>query len=470
MSMFPAATYQQRRDALIARLREAGARGLVLLPGHVDSPMNYRDNAYDFRQDSSFLYFCGLQQPELALVLDIDDGGATLHGDDIGIDHLVWTGPLPSVAERAAQAGLSRVAASGQLATTLSGARAAGRPVHFLKPYRGETRLALAAWLGLADGQIDETASRALTLAVIALRAVKSTAEVSEIENALHVTRDMHHLAMRLSRPGVVEQEIVGAMEGLALSHGRRLAYPSIFTSRGEILHNHDHSVKLAGGELIVNDTGANSPIGYASDITRTIPVGGRFAGLQAELYDLVLDAQTQAIAAVAPGVPYRDIHELACRVMVEGMKTLGFMRGDAAQAVQAGAHAIFFQCGTGHMMGLDVHDMEGLGENDVGYGEGYSRSTLFGHKSLRLARPLQAGFVVTIEPGVYVNRWLTERWQAEGRHADFIDYAMFDRHAAFGGIRIEDDILVTADGRRELGPPIARSRVDVEAQCAAVA
>jgi Xaa-Pro aminopeptidase len=470
MSMFPAATYRQRRDALLARLREAGARGLVLLPGHVDSPMNYRDNAYEFRQDSSFLYFCGLQQPELALLLDIDDGSATLHGDDIGIDHLVWTGPLPSIAERAAQSEIARTASSSQLAATLAAARAAGRPVHFLRPYRAETRLALAAWLGLADAQIDEAASRTLALAVIALRAVKSTAEISEIENALHVTRDMHHLAMRLSRPGVVEQEIVGAMEGLALAHGRRLAYPAIFTSRGEILHNHDHSVKLKGGELIVNDSGANSPIGYASDITRTIPVGGRFTGLQAELYDLVLDAQTQAIAAVAPGVPYRDIHELACRVMVEGMKSLGFMRGDAAEAVQAGAHAIFFQCGTGHMMGLDVHDMEGLGEDDVGYGEGFARSTLFGHKSLRLARPLQAGFVVTIEPGVYINRWLTERWRTEGRHAAFIDYAMFDKHADFGGIRIEDDILVTADGRRELGPPIARTRAEVEARCEAVA
>ncbi|HEY9028256.1 MAG TPA: aminopeptidase P family protein [Burkholderiaceae bacterium] len=468
MSMFPAATYQARRAALLARLRDAGARGLVLLPGHVDSPMNYRDNAYDFRQDSSFLYFCGLQQPELALLLDIDSGAATLHGDDIGIDHLVWTGPLPSVAERAAQSGLALSATNAQLAVALASARAAGREVHFTRPYRGETRLALAAWLGLADAQIDAAASRALTLAVIALRAVKSTAEVAEIENALHVTRDMHHLAMRLARPGAIEQEIVGAMEGLALAHGRRLAYPSIFTSRGEILHNHDHSVRLKGGELIVNDTGANSPVGYASDITRTIPVGGRFAGLQAELYDLVLDAQTRAIAAVAPGVPYRDVHELACRTMVEGMKALGFMRGDAAEAVQAGAHAIFFQCGTGHMMGLDVHDMEGLGENDVGYGEGYERSALFGHKSLRLARPLREGFVVTIEPGVYINRWLTQRWQAEGRHAGFIDYAMFDRHADFGGIRIEDDVLVTADGRRELGPPIARSRSDVEAACTA--
>jgi Xaa-Pro aminopeptidase len=468
MSMFPAATYQARRAALLSHLRDAGARGLVLLPGHVDSPMNYRDNAYEFRQDSSFLYFCGLQQPALALLLDIDTGGATLYGDDIGIDHIVWTGPLPSVADRAAQSGLEATGTSERLAATLSAARDEGRVVHFLNPYRGETRLALAAWLDLPDARLDAAASRALTLAVIALRAVKSTAEIAEIENALHITRDMHHLAMRMSRPGVVEQEVVGAMEGLALAHGRRLAYPSIFTSRGEILHNHDHSVRLQGGELIVNDTGANSPIGYASDITRTIPVGGRFSGLQGELYDLVLQAQTQAIASVAPGVPYRDIHELACRVMVDGMIALGFMRGDADEAVQAGAHAIFFQCGTGHMMGLDVHDMEGLGEDDVGYGEGHVRSTLFGHKSLRLARALRPGFVVTIEPGVYINRWLTERWKAEGRHARFIDYAMFDKHAGFGGIRIEDDILVTMDGRRELGPPIARSRADVEAACRA--
>jgi len=468
MSLFPAPTYVDRRAALLARLRDAGASGLVLLPGHVDSPMNYRDNAYEFRQDSSFLYFCGLAQPGLAMVLDIDGDSATLHGDDIGIDDLVWTGPLPSVAERAARAGIGSHQAMARLGPALAAARTSGRQVHFLPPYRGETRLALAAWLGLADDTLDAAASRPLTRAVIALRSVKSTAEVAEIENALHVTHDMHLLAMRRARPGVVEQEVVGAMEGLALTHGRRLAYPSIFTSHGEILHNHDHSVRLAGGEMIVNDTGANSPLGYASDITRTLPVGGRFQGLQAEAYDLVLQAQANAIAAVAPGVPYRDIHVLACRTLVAGMKDLGFMRGDPDEAVECGAHAIFFQCGTGHMMGLDVHDMEGLGENEVGYGEGFERSPLFGHRSLRLARPLRAGFVVTIEPGIYINPWLTQRWKAEGRHPGFIDYAMFEKHSDFGGIRIEDDVLVTRDGRRELGPPIPRLRADVEAACAA--
>jgi Xaa-Pro aminopeptidase len=468
MTTFPAPLLQARRAALCARLRADGARGLVLLPGHVESPMNYRDNAYDFRQDASFLYFCGLAQPGLALVLDLDDDGATLYGDDASIDDVVWTGPLPGLAERAERAGIARHAPFERLLPRLADARAGSRPVHFLPPYRGETRLALAAWLNLPDTGLDAATSRPLVRAVIDQRSVKGAEEIAEIEDALHVTRDLHLLAMRSTRAGVVEQQVVGAMEGLALARGRRLAYAPIFSSRGEILHNHDHSLRLAGNEIVVNDTGANSPAGYASDITRTIPASGRFEGLRADLYDIVLAAQTRAIAAMRPGVPYRDVHELAARTMVEGMTGLGFMRGDADEAVREGAHAIFFPHGLGHMMGLDVHDMEGLGEDAVGYGEGFERSALFGHKSLRLARPLREGFVVTVEPGLYLNRFLTERWKAEERHARFIDYAMFERHQDAGGIRIEDDVLVTAGGARVLGPHIARTRAEVEAACAA--
>jgi Xaa-Pro aminopeptidase len=464
--MFDPEIYRDRRHGLLARLRARGAAGLVLLPGNVDSPMNYADNAFDFRQDSSFLYYVGLAQPGLAFVVDLDADTATLYGDDVSIDDLVWTGPVPGLAERAARAGLAAHASRARLEADLAAARTSRRPVHVLPPYRGETRVAVARWLGVPDAGIDELVSVPFVEAVIDQRSVKGPEEIAEIEDALHVTRDLHVLAMRRARPGVVEQEVVGAMEGLALARGRRLAYASIFTSRGEILHNHDHSVRLQGGELIVNDTGANSALGYASDITRTLCVGGRFRGLQAELYDLVLAAQTAAIDAVKPGVPYREIHELACRTMVAGMVDLGFMKGDPHAAVVAGAHAIFFQCGTGHMMGLDVHDMEGLGEARVGYGEGFSRSPLFGHKSLRLARPLREGFVVTIEPGVYINRWLTQRWKAEDRHRGFIDYDMFERHQDFGGIRIEDDIVVTATGGRELGPFIPRARKDVEALC----
>jgi len=466
MTPFPAPIHAGRRAALGARMREAGARGLVLLPGHADSPMNYRDNAYDFRQDSSFLYFCGLDQPGLALLIDLDADTATLHGEEAGIDELVWTGPVPSLADRAASVGVAAHEPRAGLGPALAQARSLGRDVHFLPPYRGETRLALAELLGLSPAAVDAGASRALVRATIALRAAKGPEEIAEIEDALVLTRELHLLAMRAARPGVVEQQVVGAMEGLALACGRRLAYPSIFTSRGEILHNHDHSVRLRGGEMIVNDTGANSARGYASDITRTIPVGRRFEGLQADFYDLVGRAQQAAIEAVRPGVSYRDIHELACRTLVQGLVDAGFMRGDPAEAVQAGAHAIAFQCGTGHLMGLDVHDMESLGEDDVGYAAGQARSTLFGHKSLRLARPLEAGFVVTIEPGIYINRWLTQRWKTEGRHREFIDFDRFERHADFGGIRIEDDVLVTPQGARVLGPAIPKARAEVEALC----
>jgi Xaa-Pro aminopeptidase len=462
--MFAPDVYSQRRRALVQALSSAGERGLVLLPGHDDSPFNYRDNAYPFRQDSSFLYFAGLAQPGLALLVDLDDRSSTLFADDADLDHQVWTGPLPSATERAASAGIEHHAPASALADRIASARRSGRPLHWLPPYRGETRLKLASLLDLPDAALDAQASLALIRAVIELRAVKLAEEVAEMEDALAITREMHLLAMQRSRPGVVEQEIVGAMEALALERGRAMAYPSIFSSRGEILHNHDHSVKLRGGEMIVNDSGSQSALGYASDITRVIPVGGRFEGLRADAYELVLSAQLKCIAAIKPGVPYRDIHLLAARVMARGMKDLGFLRGDPEEAVAAGAHALFFPHGVGHMIGLDVHDLESLGEDHVGYGEGFTRDPRFGFKSLRLARPLREGWVVTVEPGLYINPLLTQRWQAEKRHESFIDYAMFERHASLGGIRIEDDVLVTSQGARVLGPAIPKARGEVEA------
>ncbi len=465
--MFAPHLYLQRRRALMQQLSTT-ERGLVLLPGHDDSPMNYADNAYPFRQDSTFLYYAGLAQPGLALLLDLERGDATLFADDADLDHQVWTGALPTAAERAAAAGIEHHAPRAALAGRLQAARSGGRPVHFLPAYRAETRLALAELLAAPPTALDELASAPLVQAVVAQRAVKSPEEIAEMEDALAVTREMHLLALQRSRPGVVEQEVVGAMEALALARGRRMAYPSIFSSRGEILHNHDHSVRLQGGEIIVNDSGSESARGYASDITRVIPVGGRFEGLRAEAYDLVLSAQLQAIAAIRPGVPYRDIHLLACRVLAQGMKDLGFLRGDPAEAVAAGAHALFMPHGVGHMIGLDVHDMEGLGEDHVGYGEGFVRDTRFGFKSLRLARPLREGWVVTVEPGLYINPLLTARWKAERRHEGFIDYAMFERHAGLGGIRIEDDVLVTAQGARVLGPAIPKARAEVESLAAA--
>jgi Xaa-Pro aminopeptidase len=466
--MFAPATYRQRRLALATRLQADGARGLVLLPGHHDSPINYADNAYPFRQDSNVLYYSGLAQPGIALLIDLDDGGATtLVADDADLDHQVWTGPLPTAAERAAQAGIEATLPRAALAPFIDSARRQGRPLHLLPAARAESTLELAALLACTPAELQARVSAPLRSAVIAQRAVKAPEEVAQIEDALAVTREMHLLALRSTRPGVLEQQVVGAMEGLALARGLRMAYSPIFSSRGEILHNHAHGVTLRGGELVVNDSGAESALGYASDITRTIPVGGRFDGLRAELYELVLQAQLGAIETMRPGVPYAQVHHAACRTLAAGLVGLGLMRGDADEAVAAGAHALFMPHGLGHLLGLDVHDMEGLGEDHVGYGEGFTRDTRFGFKSLRLARPLQAGWVVTVEPGLYFNPLLTARWRADGLHAAFIDYDAVAAAGPLGGIRIEDDVLVTADGARVLGPAIPKARREVEALAA---
>jgi Xaa-Pro aminopeptidase len=447
-------TYQQRRAELARRV----GHGLVLLPGHSESPCNYRDNCYPFRQDSTLLYFSGLALPDITLLLDCDTGQATLLAADPHPDDIVWTGPVPSRAEQAARAGTEHHAPLSSLQALLDQAQTQGRTVHRLPVAR------------TGDAS---TASATLLRAVVDMRAVKSADEVAQIEDALHTTRDMHLLALRQARVGVAEQAVVGAMEGLVAARGLRMAYPVIFSSRGEILHNHHHDQTLKDGDLIVNDSGAESPLGYASDITRTIPASGRFTPLQADLYRLVLKAQQEAIARLLPGVPYRAAHEHACTVLVDGMIGLGFMRGNAADAVARGAHAIVFPCGTGHMLGLDVHDMEGLGEQHVGYGEGHTRSPLPGHKYLRMAREVQPGFVLTVEPGIYFNPWQAAQWQAQGLHTDLIDYDAMHRHMAqfrSGGIRIEDDVLITEHGARVLGPHIARSLDEVEAACASAA
>lgn len=458
--MFEPTIYVKRRAAL----RAAGLRGLALFPGNHDSPMNYRDNAYHFRQDSSFLYFFGLDQPSLVGLVDFDSGEEWLYGTDVSLDDVVWTGPLPTLAERAALVGITRTASPSGLVARLLEAVEGGREVHYLKPYRADTTMELARWLRVPLDMLAAKYSIPLTTAVVALRERKGPEEIAEIEAALEVTAEMHHAAMRASRPGVVEREVVGLMEGIARRRDWQLAYPSIFSKRGEVLHNHGHGLTLERGDLVVNDTGVASGGGYASDITRTIPVGGKLAGMQRELYDLVLDAQQRVIAALKPGVPYVEMHDLAARTMAEGLKAMGCLRGDPAEIVASGAYAVFFQCGLGHQLGLDVHDMEALGEEHVGYGGGYSRSPLFGKKYLRLAKPMQSGMVVTVEPGIYFIPALLDQWGAEQKHAQYIDYAAFERFRNAGGIRIEDDVLITDTGCRVLGPHIARTAAEVEA------
>jgi Xaa-Pro aminopeptidase/Xaa-Pro dipeptidase len=458
--MFSAEVYQQRRQRLI----EKAEPGLLLFLGNVDAPMNYPDNAYPFVQDSSFRYFFGLNDAGLAGVIDTRTQTSMLFGSDVEVADIVWTGALPTLAERAVTIGVQESHPYAELEQVLRDALIEGVSVQYLAPYRGDTILELARLLGRTADAVKRGASQSLACGVVALREIKGEEEVAEMERALEVTRAMHIAAMQASRPGVVEYEVVGKMEGIMRGHDWQLAYPTIFSRRGEVLHNHHHHNTLQAGDLVVNDSGATADSGYASDITRTIPVGGRFSPRQRELYETVLAMQLDAIAAMKPGVRYFDVHRLAAATMVGRMKALGFFHGDTQQIVDSGAYAIAFPHGLGHQIGMDVHDMENLGENLVGYGDELERSPLFGLGYVRMAKTLRAGMVITVEPGMYFIPALIDAWQQEGRFADMIDYDKFQAYRDFGGIRIEDNVLVTATGSRVLGTPIPKTVAEVEA------
>ena len=435
--------------------------------GSAEAPMNYPDNWYPFRQDSSFLYYWGHSIPGLAALLDADEGRHTLFADDPTVDDIIWSGAQPGAEALAAQAGATGVQPSAALADALRRLAASGRKVHFEPPYRRDTQARLEALLHLRTGSAGLHASGALVRAVIGQRSVKEAREVAEIEAALAVSYDMHVAAMRLARPGRYEREIAGHVEGIAIAGGGRLAFPCIFSRRGEILHNHTYNNRLASGDLVVHDSGASSPMQYASDITRTIPVSGRFSSRQRSIYECVLRAQLAAIDVMKPGVPFRDAHLIAARSIASDLKGLGLMRGDTDEAVAAGAHALFFPHGIGHMMGLDVHDLEGLGEDLVGYDDAVQRAGQFGLAYLRLGKALAPGYVITVEPGCYFVGALMDQWRAERRHEAFIDYDALDAWRDFGGVRIEDDVLVTAEGARVLGRPIPKTVSEVESACA---
>jgi Xaa-Pro aminopeptidase len=457
--MFDRDIYARRRDALAARLDG----GLVLLPGNGESPMNYADNTYAFRQDSTFLYYLGLAQADLVGVLDVDSGRTTLFGDELTLDQIVWTGELPTIAERAARAGVTDTRPRVELDGVVAAARGSGRPVHFLPPYRADTTLLLGDLLGLAPREVAGRASLELIRAVVDQRAHKTEEEVAEIERAVATSVAMHEAAVCLVRPGMTEREIAAEVERIANASGGRLAFPIIATIHGEILHNHVHPNTLAAGGLFLLDSGAETALGYAGDLTTTTPVNPRFDTRQRDVYSILLQSWDAALATMAPGVPYRDAHFAAARAIFEGMKGLGLMKGDTDEAVAEGAHALVFPHGLGHMMGLDVHDMEALGEEHVGYA-GETRSTQFGLKSLRLARALEPGFVLTVEPGIYFIPQLMDAWRARGHCAAFIDFDAFERWKDFGGIRSEQNYLVTTDGVRRLGPPKPHTIEEIEA------
>jgi Xaa-Pro aminopeptidase len=457
--MFSRTTYEQRRAVLQSRFDD----GLLVFLGNNESPMNYADNCYPFRQDSTFLYYFGLSQPELAAVIDVDEGATVIFGDELTIDHIVWMGDLPTVAERAAMVGVTDTRPRAALAEVVKSAIAGGRSVRYLPLYRPDNSILLSGLLGLPLTALAENASVEFIRAVIDQRAVKTDEEIVEIEKAVETSVAMHTAAIGMARPGLRESEIAAEVERIAVAAGGRISFPVIATIHGETLHNHDHSNFLSDGDLFLLDCGAETAMGYAGDLSSTFPVSPRFDDRQLTIYELQLAAYEAAVAVLTPGVPNRDVHFAAARAIAEGMKDLGLMKGNTDDALAAGAHAMFFPCGVGHMMGLDVHDMEDLGEVWVGY-DGEAKSTQFGLKSLRLARGLEPGFVVTIEPGIYFIPQLMDLWRSQKICAEFLDFDALDRWRDFGGVRNEEDYLITADGARRLGPAKPLSVADVQA------
>jgi Xaa-Pro dipeptidase len=457
--MFSAATYIERRK----RLREQIQSGIVLFLGNYESPMNYLDNVYPFRQDSSFLYFFGLDKPGLTAVLDIEEGNEIVFGDDPTTDEIVWTGPQETLKEICRKIGISQTRSSSELEAIIKKATQQGRKIHYLPQYRPENQIKISRLLKIELEKVQTSISEVLIRAIVAQRSVKSQEEIEQIESALEITGRMQIEAMKNSKPGIYERDIAGMMEGIAVSNDVRLAFPTIFSIHGETLHNLTHSNIMKDGNIAVNDSGAESPMHYASDITRTIPVGGKFTPQQREIYEIVLRAQETAIAVIRSGVEFREVHKIACISLASGLKDLGLIKTSPLEAVEAGAHTLFFQCGLGHMLGLDVHDMEPLGENYVGYTDKIERKMEFGWQWLRLAKALEAGFVITVEPGIYFIPHLIDEWKAQKRFSEFIDYEKVEKYRSFGGIRIEDDVLVTNEGCRILSTKIPKSIEEVE-------
>jgi len=457
--MFDSKIYVERR----ARLKEQIGSGLLLFLGNEESPMNYPANPYHFRQDSSFLYFFGLDMPCLAAIVDVDQEKDVIFGDDVDMEDIIWMGLLPSMKERAALVGVAETAPLAQLEETIKTAQQKGKTIHYLPPYRPENVLKVAQLLGIDHDSVKKDASKEFIKAVVAQRNVKIPEEIAQMELAHEVTYDMYFAAMKMAKSGVFEYEIVGKMEGIMGGSDCHVAFPIILTKNGQILHNHYHGNQLEEGNLLVMDSGSESPMKYASDITRTVPVGGRFTEKQKQIYEIVLQAQETAIQNIKPGIMFKDIHLQAAAVIATGLKEAGLMKGDTDAAVQAGAHALFFPHGLGHMIGLDVHDMEDLGEDFVGYDHTVERNSQFGLAYLRLAKKLEPGHVVTVEPGIYFIPALIDQWAAENKFDQFIDYAKVEEYRDFGGIRIEDDILVTQDSSQVLGKSIPKTVEEVE-------
>ena len=448
--MFSKDTYIRRRT----ELKRLVGNGVIVLFGNNESPCNYPNNAYyPFRQDSSFLYYFGQKRDGLVGVIDVDNGKETLIGDDIDIEDIVWYGSVDSVADMAAQVGVVHTAPMKTLKTIIDKAVKQQRTVHFLPPYRHDTMIQIHDLLGIHPSKQREAASLILIKAVVKMRSTKEQQEIEELERASIIGYQMHTTAMRTARAGLSEKYVGGIIDGVANAYGAKVSFATIFTQHGEIMHGIPTNDLLEDGRLALCDCGGETQEHYCSDHTRTFPVSGRFTQRQREIYSIVEDCHDYVLEVARPGVKYMDVHFAVCRMMTDRLKALGLMKGDTEEAVRAGAHALFLPHGLGHMMGMDVHDMEGLGQIYVGFDE-ETRPNLeqFGTNALRMGRKLEEGFVVTDEPGIYFIPDLIDDWRAKGHCAEFLCFDKIETYKDFGGIRIEDDVLITADGCRFLG------------------
>ena len=448
--MFSKETYINRR----AELKKLVGNGIVILFGNNESPCNYPANAYyPFRQDSSFLYYFGQKRDGLVGVIDVDNDCEMLIGNDIDIEDIVWYGSVDCVVDLAAQVGVSKSAPMKELKAICDKASGLGRKIHFLPPYRFDTKIQIFDLLGIHPDRQKAAASMELIKAVVKMRSTKTTEEIEELERAAEIGYKMHTTAMKLTRPGVTEKFIGGQVDGIANSYGAMVSFATIFSQHGEIMHGNPSMAELEAGRLVLCDAGAETINHYCSDNTRTYPVNGRFMQRQLDIYSIVEECHDYVLDVAKPGVKYMDVHFAVCRLMTERLKALGLMKGDTDEAVRAGAHAMFLPHGLGHMMGMDVHDMEGLDQINVGFDE-ETRPNLeqFGTNCLRMGRRLEEGFVVTDEPGIYFIPALIDEWKASGHCKEFINFDLLETYKDFGGIRIEDDVLITKDGCRFIG------------------
>lgn len=458
--MFTKEFYAGHREAL----KKLMNKGLAFFVANDEASMNYPDNTYHYRQDSNFSYFFGLNHPDLVGVIDFETGEEILFGQEVTIDDVIWCGPLPSLQEQGDMIGIKDCRDINRFPEYIRAAIEKGRQVHITPTYRGDMTIKIANYMDICTCEVVKYVSQQLIEAIVSLREIKSQIEIEEMEYAAVTAYYMHTTAMKMCKPGVIEQEISGTIEGIAIARGGVVSFPNIVSMDGQTLHNHNHGNVLKEGRMMVCDCGAETSNYLDSDFTRTTPVGGKFNARQRDVYEIVLKANTEVAKNTRPGIEYMEMHRLAARTLIEGLKGIGLMKGSTDDALEAGAHYLFQPHGLGHMLGMDVHDMEGLGEVNVGYNKQTPRSTKQGFSCLRCGKTLKPGFVVTDEPGIYFIPALIDQWKKDGTDKGRVNYSKLESYYTFGGIRLEDDVLVTADGARRLGSkrlPISADEVE---------